>query len=66
MAPSSTGFRTLQRHLWREKSRRRPDDPWAWAMAHRRLGDGALLTPIPALIDIARDPHDFIVIQKSA
>ena len=35
-------------------------------MAHRWLGDGALLTSLPALVAIARDPHDFVVIQKSA
>ena len=35
-------------------------------MAHRWLGQGRLLTILPALADIARDPHDFIVIQKSA
>ena len=35
-------------------------------MAHRWLGDGALLTFLPALAAIARDPHDFVVIQKSA
>ena len=50
---------------WAELNRRNPDDPYAWAMRHRRIG-GNPLTHIPALVDIARDDFRFVVIQKSA
>lgn len=60
MVSSST-----RRGLWLERLRRVPSDPYAWAMARRTVG-GKQLIHLPALQDIARDRHPFIVIQKSA
>jgi hypothetical protein len=55
----------MLRALWDEKVRRDPYDPHAWAMANRTV-TGRPLLHIPALADIARDDHPFVVIQKSA
>lgn len=52
------------RAVWSELARRDPHDPYAWAMAHRYV-NGGMLRHLPALSDIARDQHDFVVIQKS-
>ena len=55
----------MRRALWTEKARRDPADPYAWAMTHRSYG-GEPPVHMPALADIARDNHPFVVIQKSA
>lgn len=54
-----------RRALWRELARRNPNDPYAWAMAHRTI-NGLPLRHLAALADIAGDDHELIVIQKSA
>ena len=51
--------------LWREKSKRDPNDPYAWTRAHRTLSGHELLH-LPSIADIMRDDHKFIVIQKAA
>ncbi len=51
--------------MWLALSEQDPDDPYAWAMAHRRIR-GRPMRHLPALADIARDDHHFVVIQKSA
>ncbi len=51
--------------VWRETLRRNPDDPYAWAMVHRRIA-GRRFDDLPALRDIARDRSPLIVVQKSA
>ena len=51
---------------WREKARRVPTDPHAWAMAHRVMGADGMLANLHPLAAIARDEHPFVVIQKSA
>jgi len=48
-----------------ERARRHPDDAYAWIMAHRQIR-GRPPIHMPALVDIARDRHPRIVIQKSA
>jgi hypothetical protein len=63
--PNSTASSTTRTALWAEKARRNPDDPYAWAMAHRTVA-GEALTHLPALADIVRDDHPFVAIQKSA
>ena len=62
---STTSNERLRRDSWRERSRRDPDDGYAWLMAHRRLR-GQPLQHLPALEAIARDDHPFVVVQKSA
>ena len=58
--------RASHRALWREQSRRNPDDPWAFAMAHSSGHDGELIVDLPALASLARDRHPLVVVQKSA
>lgn len=51
--------------LWEELLRRNPEDPYAWAMVHRRRG-GRPFIDLPALRDVARDESALVVVQKSA
>ncbi len=45
--------------------RRHPEDPHAWAMVYRRLGDRPFVD-LYALRDIARDDAPLVIVQKSA
>ncbi len=51
--------------IWLALSKQNRDDPYAWAMAHRRIR-GEPMRHLPALADMARDDHPFVVVQKSA
>src|SRR5215213_10808221 len=51
--------------LLKERARRNPTDPHAWAMANRTIA-GHHMIDIPALAAIARDMHPMVVVQKSA
>lgn len=55
----------MQAQIWLEKVRRNPNDPHAWAMAHRRIG-GRPLQELWPIADIARDDFPQIVVMKSA
>ncbi len=51
--------------LYAEQSRRHPEDPWYWHLAHRGL-NGRPFFNMGALAGIIRDDHPFVVIQKSS
>lgn len=55
----------MQHRLWRELSRRDPNDAYAFMMREGRRG-GDSFVHLPYTADIMRDPHPMIVIQKSA
>lgn len=46
-----------------ELARRHPNDPLNFAQAHRRFGGRPMVIP-PAMHEIYRDPHPFLVVQK--
>ena len=61
--PNSTVSSNTLKVLFADRARRNPDDPYAWAMAHRTLA-GRPLIHLPALAEIARDDHPLVVIRS--
>ena len=55
---NSNDSSNLRNAIWADLNRRSPDDPYAWTMTHRRVGDRPLIH-MPTLI-IA---HRFIGLQ---
>lgn len=62
---SSEDWQKLQVAARRELARRNPDSLLDWSVAHRFF-NGKPMRLIPALKDIYRDRHPFVIIQKAA
>jgi len=62
---SSEDWRSLQNAAQQELARRNPNNLLDWSLAYRFF-QGKPMRLIPALQDLYRDTHPFIVIQKAA